>query len=89
MLRWLLILGIASFVISLLLNIFFVYIPVSRIEKSIDNAIDVVENVANSIDEVGEKVDVVIETIGPEVIKILPKLEEIIEKFCRLDPSLC
>lgn len=89
MLRWLLILSIASFVITLLLNIFFIYIPVARIEKSIDNATETVENVTNSVDEVGEKVDVVIETIGPEVIKILPKLEEIIEKFCRLNPSLC
>lgn len=89
MIKWIIVLGIIAFAVGVLLNVFFTYIPVARIEETIEKAAADVEKVADAVDETVEKVDMLIDEVAPGILKILPKLEEILDKFCQLDPSLC
>ena len=78
MLDLVIILIVASFIIIVLLNVFFAYIPIDRIEKTAKE----IEPIAVKLEQVGARVDNIINQFGP-------KLEMILDRFCQLDASLC
>lgn len=84
MLSWILIIAVASFVIGLLLNIFFTYLPVSRIEKAVDNAVTNLTAVGTKVDTAADKVNDVVDTIE----KGITVVEDIV-KFCEQFPTIC
>lgn len=89
MIRWAIILSIIAFAIVVLLNVFFTYVPISRIEKTIDKAASAVEETAKKVDSTDETVNKIIDKIeGYEknVVKFLDKfcaqLDEITNPIC-------
>lgn len=82
MLSWIFLLSIASFIIGYIVNTFFVYIPIARIEKSIDQGISNVDKVSADLDRVGRNVEHFLEITKPQ---IFAKLDMIIQRLSALE----
>ena len=82
MLSWIFLLGIASFIIGYIVNTFFVYIPIARIEKTIDKAASNVDKVSSDLDKVGRNVQHFLDITEPQ---IFAKLDMIIQRLSNLE----
>lgn len=82
MLSWLFLLSIASFIIGYIVNTFFVYIPIARIEKAIDQAINNVDSVTADLDKVSKNVQHFLDFTEPQ---IFAKLDMIIQRLSNLE----
>lgn len=60
-------LSIIAFIIVLLLNIFFLYIPLSRIE--------------NNLEDIDDKVEAVEKRLEPVIVKLEPVLESFVDSL--------
>lgn len=85
MLSWIFLLSIASFIIGYIVNTFFVYIPIARIEKTIDKAAANVDKVSADLDRVGRNVEHFLTVTEPQ---IFAKLDMIIQRLSALE-SCC
>lgn len=83
MIEWILLLSIASFIIGYIVNTFFVYIPIARIEKQIDKAVNNVDKVSADLDRVGRAVDQFINSNNfNEKLDIIIRRLDNFEIFC-------
>ncbi len=82
MLGWIFLLSIASFIIGYIVNTFFVYIPIARIEKTIDRAASNVDKVSSDLDRVGRNVEHFLSVTEPQ---IFAKLDMIIQRLSALE----
>lgn len=83
MLNLILYLGVLYFLVSLVLDIFFVYVPVARIEQQIDDAINKIDGIADKVETTDQKVDNLLDRFRPEIADILNDVEAIINNFCK------
>ena len=60
---WLILIAIVTFFITLIVNIFFVYVPIARMEEKFDTTVQKLDDVGNIVRDSAEGVDKIVEDV--------------------------
>ncbi len=80
--------AIIGFFVGIILNVFFVYFPVQRIEDKFDKSIIKLDTTLTTVTKTSSDVEKIIKELEELKQKAEPFIEDAIKFICKIDPTL-